>query len=71
LCSVWSTTLASSVRERLTVAHPSIWRLAIELGATSLSLGDEILALNVNTPADLERAAALTDYHWWAATTDA
>lgn len=71
LCSVWSTTLASAVRERLTVAHPSIWRLAIELGATSLPLGDEMMALNVNTPADLERAASLNDYHWWTITNGA
>lgn len=71
LCAVWSTSLASAVRERLDVAHPSIWRLAMELGATSLPLNDELMTLNVNTQADLERAASLTDYHWWTAQTEA
>ena len=65
LCSVWSTGLAAQVRQRLTNGHPSIWRYAIELGATTLPLNNPEQTLNINTPSDLKRAASLHQHHWW------
>jgi molybdopterin-guanine dinucleotide biosynthesis protein A len=66
LCSLWSTSLAATVRDQLTSAHPPIWRYALDLGAARLELSDPNHALNINVPTDLERAARLQDYHWWA-----
>lgn len=66
LCSIWSTDLAPIIRERMAFEHPSIWRLAMELGAIAYPLDHEDMALNVNTPADLDRAATLIEYHWWS-----
>ena len=55
LCAAWRVTLLPALEAALAHGHPSARVFLENLGAVQLRVADEHL-LNINTPADLERA---------------
>jgi molybdopterin-guanine dinucleotide biosynthesis protein A len=59
LVSIWRSDLAGWLRKELTNGHPAVRDVMSRAGLKRVRFEDADMFLNVNTPADLQRAEAL------------